>query len=312
MKHGSETSVPGPVAASRRMDIEIDAEGGVRLRGWLFRPAARGLRPAITLAHGGAAVKEHGLDRLGAWLAAAGFVVLVHDHRGFGASEGVPRQDADPWRQVADWRRVISWLEAQPGVDAHRIGVWGSGDAGGHAIVLGATDRRLRAIVAQAPLISGRHARRRTPSPDDALALELALAEDERAQFRGEPPARRAIVSARPDIAAAHHSTQAIDFYLRRLPPGAWDNHVTLRSARAAQLYEPGAWIEQVTPAALMMIVADEDAVHPPELARAAFAQANEPKRLVTLPGGHFDMHGSQFERAAEAALDWFRAHLGG
>ena len=301
---------PPPIAGSRRTDVEFEAEGGVRLRGWLFRPVARGLRPAITLAPGDAGVKEHGLDRLGALLAAAGFVVLVHDHRSFGASEGVPRQDADPWRQVADWRRAISWLEAQPGVDAHRIGLWGSGDAGGHAIVLGATDRRLRAVVAQVPLISGRETARRVAPPDDEL--ETALAEDERAQFRGEAPARRAIVSARDDIAAAHHGPRALDFYLRRLPPGAWDNHVTLRSARAARLYEPGAWIEQVTPAALMMIVADRDTVHPAELARTAFARASEPKRLVTVPGDHFDVHGAQSERAAAAALDWFREHLGG
>jgi len=50
--------------------------------------------------------------------------------------------------QIADWRRAISLLESQPVADEHRIGLWGSSYAGGHAIVLGATDRRLRAVVA--------------------------------------------------------------------------------------------------------------------------------------------------------------------
>jgi hypothetical protein len=42
-------------------------------------------------------VKEHGLDRFASAFAEAGFVVTVHDHRGFGASDGLPRQDIDPW-----------------------------------------------------------------------------------------------------------------------------------------------------------------------------------------------------------------------
>ena len=41
------------------------------------------------MAHGFAGVKEHGLERFARLFADAGFVVLVHDHRGFGASDGV-------------------------------------------------------------------------------------------------------------------------------------------------------------------------------------------------------------------------------
>ena len=134
-----------------REDVEFSAEGGVKLRGWLFVPDGPGPFPAITMAHGFAGVKEHGLERFARFFADAGFVVLVHDHRGFGASDGSPRYDIDPWVQIADWRRAISFLEAQPNVDPQRIGLWGSSYAGGHAIVLGATDRRLRAVVAQVP-----------------------------------------------------------------------------------------------------------------------------------------------------------------
>ena len=54
----------------------------------------------------------------------------------------------DPWRQIADWRRAISYLESLDAVDSRRIGVWGTSYAGGHAIILGATDRRLGCVVA--------------------------------------------------------------------------------------------------------------------------------------------------------------------
>ena len=192
------------------------------------------------MAHGFAGVKEHGLDRFARLFAEAGFVVLVHDHRGFGASGGSPRFDVDPWVQIADWRRAISFLESQPVVDADRIGLWGTSYAGGHAIVLGATDRRLRAVVAQVPTISGYQQSLRRVAPDLVPALEAAFADDERRQFHGAPPATQAVVSADPSVPAAYRSPDAIAFYTQPVPEGVWENAVTLRSTRAARMYEPG------------------------------------------------------------------------
>ena len=36
----------------------------------------------------------------------------------------------------------------------------------------------------------------------------------------------------------------------------------------------------------------------------------NEPKKLVIVPGGHFDAHVEGFDVAAPAAVDWFTQHL--
>src|ERR1700726_1218631 len=89
--------------------------------------------------------------------------------------------------QIADWRRAISFLESRPEVDAAHIGIWGTSYAGGHAIVLGATDRRLRAVVSQVPTISGFEQGLRRVPPEGIAALEKAFAEDDRGQLRGEP-----------------------------------------------------------------------------------------------------------------------------
>jgi dienelactone hydrolase len=121
-----------------KIDVKVPAEGEIELGAWLFLPKEEGIRPAITMAHGFAGVKEHGLERFAQAFAAAGFVVLVHDHRNFGTSGGHLRGDVDPWRQIADWRRAISYLEARPEVDPSRIGLWGTSYAGGHALVLSA------------------------------------------------------------------------------------------------------------------------------------------------------------------------------
>jgi fermentation-respiration switch protein FrsA (DUF1100 family) len=255
-------------------------------------------------------VKEHGLEPFAEKFASNGFVVLLHDHRNFGASEGTPRQDIDPWCQIADWRRAISFLEDQDAVDAKRIGLWGTSYSGGHALVLGATERRLRAVVAQVPTISGFEQGLRRIPPDAVAAIEDAFTADERAQARGEPPRRQTIVSADPAVPASYRTKEAIEFYLQPVPDGAWENSVTVRSTRAARMYEPGTWIARVSPTPLLMIVALQDTITLTDLDLAAYERAVEPKHLVTIPGGHFDPYITRFDQSSTAALDWFKEHL--
>jgi hypothetical protein len=242
--------------------------------------------------------------------AGAGFMVVVHDHRGFGSSDGEPRYDVDPWQQIADWRRGISYLQSLSEVDPDRIGLWGTSYAGGHAIVLGATDRRLRAVVAQVPTISGYQQSLRRISPEDVAALEARFADDDRSQFRGESPATQSIVATNPDVPASYRSPEAIAFYTQPVADRVWHNVVTLRSTRAARNYEPGNFIERVSPTPLLMIVALHDTVTMADLALAGYERALQPKRLVTIAGGHFDPYLSRFDESGHAACSWFTEHL--
>jgi len=294
----------------QKIEVTVPVEGDVKLGAWLFIPKGDGARPAITMAHGFAGTKDHGIERFAEAFAAAGFVVLLHDHRNFGTSGGDLRGNIDPWMQVADWRRAISFLETRPEVDPARMGLWGTSYAGGHAIVLGATDRRLRCVVAQVPTISGYEQGLRRISPDALPALERAFNDDERAQLRGEPPRRQAVVSGDASVPAAYRSKDAVDFYLQPIPAGVWENEITLRSTRAARMYEPGNWISRVSPTPLLMIVARDDRLTVADLALAAYERALEPKRLALIPGGHFDPYLDQFPLAASAATEWFRDHL--
>jgi fermentation-respiration switch protein FrsA (DUF1100 family) len=295
-----------------REDIRFTADAGVELGAWLYLPdAARSRCPAITMAHGYAGTREHGIAKFAEAFAAAGFVVLLHDHRTFGASDGEPRQDVDPWRQIADWRRGISYLESRPEVDTSRIGIWGTSYAGGHALVLGATDKRVACVVAQVPTISGYEQGSRRVAPESIAALEAALDDDERAQARGESPRLQAIVNKDMSVPASYRTQDAIDFYLQPLGPGArWENVVTVRSTRLARMYEPGIWARRIGPTPLMMIVATQDTITLTDLALEAYERAHEPKKLVMIPGGHFDPYLSSFDVSCGAALKWFQEHL--
>lgn len=109
---------------------------------------------------------------------------------------------------------------------------------------------------------------------------------------------------------ASYRSQESVDFYLQPKPEGVWENKVTVRSTRAARMYEPGIWITRVSPTPLLMVVAVNDTVTVTDLALAAYERALEPKRLQLLPDSHFDPYITQFGQSSAAALVWFREHL--
>ncbi len=295
----------------RKEELRFPVEGGIELSAWLFVPEhPTGPLPAITMAHGYAGTKYHRIEPMARAFAEAGFAVLLHDHRSFGDSDGEPRQDVNPWQQISDWRRAISYLQDRPEVDESRIGLWGTSFAGGHALVLGATDRRLKAIVSQVPTIDGHALGLRRVPPEAVANLEALFAADERAQFRGEPPSTQAIVSTDPGTASTYKAPEIVDFYLQPVPDGVWENKVTVRSMRWARMYAPGEYIDRVSPTPLLLIVARDDHTTVTDLALKAYERALQPKHLVMINGGHFDPYLREFDTASKSAIDWFRTHL--
>ena len=127
----------------------------------------------------------------------------MFDNRNFGASDGEPRQEIDPWQQIEDYRDAISYALTLAETDRERIGVWGSSYSGAHVLVLGATDRRIKCVASQVPLISGyRNARRLIRA--DMIAPVLAMcAEDRLKRYQGGAPADLPVVSEDPAGPAA-------------------------------------------------------------------------------------------------------------
>jgi fermentation-respiration switch protein FrsA (DUF1100 family) len=293
-----------------RTDVEFEAEG-VTLRGWLYRPDVPGPAPAVVMAHGFSGVKEHYLDRFAEVFAAAGLAVLVFDHRNFGASDGAPRHEIDPVRQARDYRDAVTFVRALDGIDPARIGVWSTSYSGGHALAVGAHDRRVGCVVAQVPTISGPQAALRRVRPDLVPALLARLDADREARFRGAPPGVLPVVAPDPSAPAALPGTEAWAFFegVRAQAP-LWRNEVTLRSVEHAREYEPGVHIARISPTPLLMVVATHDTLTPTDLALEAYGRALEPKRLMLVRGGHFTPYLEGFGVASAAARDWFVEHL--
>ncbi len=296
-----------------RRDVEFNAEG-VTLRGWFYYPdSATGPVPTVIMAHGFSAIKEMYLDRYAEAFSAAGLGVLVFDNRNFGASDGEPRQEIDPWVQVRDYRHAITFARTLPEVDRDRIGVWGSSYSGGHALALGAIDRRVKCVVSQVPLVSGYRNVLRLVRNDLIPQLRAQFDADRDARFRGEPPAMIAVVAEDPTkTPCALPTLDSWQWFTEtgRTRAPAWRNEVTLRSVEMLMEYEPWVYIDRIAPTPLLMVVAANDVLTPTDLALEAYNRALEPKKLVILPGGHFDAYTTDFQLAAGAARDWFVQHL--
>lgn len=297
---------------TERRDIEFDAEG-VILRGWFYPGAGPGgRRPTVVLAHGFSAVKEMYLDSYAEVFAAGGLNALVFDHRTYGASDGEPRCETDPWAQVRDYRHALTYAATLAEVDPDRVGVWGSSYSGGHVLVLGAIDRRIRAVVSQVPLASGSANIAELVRADLRAGFRALFDADRAARFAGEPPAMVPVVAEDPMAPSALPTADSWAWFTetaaKRAP--SWRNEVTLRTVEMLGEYEPGSYIARISPTPLLMLVAREDHLTPAHLALEAYAQALEPKKLIVLPGGHFDAYVDGFEASAGPARDWFLEHL--
>mmetsp|Transcript_8545 Transcript_8545/g.20993 ORF Transcript_8545/g.20993 Transcript_8545/m.20993 type:complete len:303 (+) Transcript_8545:183-1091(+) len=94
----------------------------------IYRPkeSKTGL-PAIVFSGALSAVKEQSTGAYGSALASRGFVCISLDHRGFGESEGEPRQYENYEIKIEDLHAAVDWVVsgAVEGVDTKRIGVCG-------------------------------------------------------------------------------------------------------------------------------------------------------------------------------------------
>jgi uncharacterized protein len=296
-----------------RRDIAFNAEG-VTLRGWFYLPEkVTKPVPIVVMAHGFSAVKEMCLDKFAEVFAAAGLAVLVFDNRGLGASDGgEPRQELDPWVQVRDYRHAITFAGTLPEVDRTRIGIWGSSYSGGHVLVVGAIDRRVRCVVSQVPLISGYRNILRLVRADLLAGLRAQWDADREARFAGNPPAMIPVVAEDPMVPCALPARDSWEWFnecSKTLAP-SWRNEVTVRSLEMLMEYEPGSYIERISPTPLLMLIGAQDHVAMTDHALKAYRQALEPKKLVMLSGGHFDAYVKEFDLASAAARDWFVANL--
>ena len=313
-------SAPGLVrtahaqAGGNAQPIEFMSQG-LRCRGLKILPAglkAGEKRPCIVLAHGFSAVKEMYFVDYAEAFSKAGFVSVVFDYRYQGESEGEPRGQIFPWEQIEDFRNAITFAQMQPEVDADKIGVFGSSYSGGHVICLGAFDRRIKCVAGQVPLIDG-WANFQAIVPRAAGAGMLKYLESDRIErYKTGKVNYLPVVAA--DNNAVLNTSDSYQWFTETAKKKAprWENRVTVESIEKFIEYSPATYIERVSPTPLLIMVAENDILTPTDLAIAGFHRAREPKKLVILPGGHFDAYVKGFALSSGNAIAWYKQWLMG
>ena len=81
---------------------------------------------------------------------------------------------------------VLGGLSLRAEVDPDHIGIWGSSYSGGHVLHLASFDQRIKAAVAQVPLVNGWGNAQRLMRPDVFDEFLVALAHDRAQRYAGE------------------------------------------------------------------------------------------------------------------------------
>ncbi|OBA83583.1 peptidase S15 [Mycobacterium sp. 1164966.3] len=272
--------------------------------------AAKSGRPCVVMAHGFGGTRDSGLLAYAEPIAAAGIDVLLFDYRGFGDSEGTPRQDVSVRRQRQDYHAAVAAARHLPGVDQDRIAVWGTSYAGGHAIAVAAQDHRVAAVVALTPATDGlatlahlaRHAGvgqlvRLTGHGLFDVASALTKREPHNVPVAGQPGTLAMITAP-----GAEEGCESI-------AGTTWRNEVCARAALKVASNRPTASASRLA-CPLLMQVGTNDHVAPPNAARRAARKAGYWAQLREYPVDHLDVYEGPWQaRILEDQLD-FLTHV--
>jgi len=294
--------LPDGVAAK---DVRFYSEG-IQCHGKIFMPkgfSAESQAPAVALAPDWGETAAS-IEKYAAHFASRGLVAMVIDYRGWGKSGGflqtvdevktddrlrfsqmtarvrIRRKRLIPQQQVLDIRNALYYLQGEPGVDRSRIGVWGAGMAGGHTVVIAGADSRIKAAVAQTPIIEGKDAPRKAYAPTG----ELLLAEQKRARSGQTPSLNGARAS------------------------------IDVETKLALAEWRPFWSVEQIPQkTAVLFVIAEKDArVNSETNAVAASKLLKGPTDVVSVTGAAHGRinNGAAFDTAVDAAAEWFLKHL--
>jgi len=282
---------------------------GVKLDGDVYVPddvRPREKRAGIVLCHGYTGVKDIYLPDNARALNKAGYVAMVFDYKGWGASDG-PRTRLAPYSRVADVQAALTFLGTLPQVDPQRLGIYGTSYGGATVVWVGAVDPRVRCVVSVVGIGNGRRWMRSVRRPDEFHDL-LARARQDRARRAVE--GKSEFVS-REEILLPDRQSAELGAAARRNNPNAV-SAIPLEYVDDTLEFNPEWVVDKIAPRPLLFITTDDDRLVPPEESIEMYTRAGEPKKLVVLKGyGHYEVYKEPaFSEVMQATVAWYREHL--
>jgi fermentation-respiration switch protein FrsA (DUF1100 family) len=298
-------------------DVEF-LSGGETVRAHLYRPdGATGPVPIVVMAGGWCYVKELVQPHYAAAFNRVGCGALVFDYRRLGSSDGSPRQHLDPWDQIEDYRNAISFVETLDGIDADRIGIWGISYSGGHSLVVGALDPRVKCIVSTIPVVDGWVNMERVHGAVGFRRLRDAILDDRRKRFASGEHGYLPMSSANPAselVTWPFPEVTEVFLELQRTVAPAHEHRNTVASVELLMNYDVFPYTSRILNTPTLMIVAEGDDITMWDHEIRAFNSIpTSKKRLFVVDHTtHMVLYSnrSQLEIAADQGARWFSEHL--
>lgn len=285
---------------------------GTRCAARVYRPVADGSVPVVVMAHGFGSVRALRLYAYAERFAAAGYAVVVFDYRGFGESEGEPRQVLDIGMQHDDWRAALRFARSLEVVDPDGVVAWGTSFAGGHVLSIAGQGEPLAAVIAQVPHVSGPAAVRPVGAAAGLRALSRGVRDVVAARLGRAP-----VLIDSAGMAGSTAMMTSPDAYpgmLRLLEESGlgeddYPRTVAARIALKIGLYSPRRWVEGIECPVLVQIAA-HDAITPRTVAERAATKIHR-STVRVYDGGHFDPYVEPlFSSVVADQLEFLKVHV--
>lgn len=274
---------------------------GARLSGRLWT-AAGPPRAAVIVAGSWTTVKEQMAAQYAPLLADAGYAVLTFDFRGFGESEGAPRELESPAQKAEDLRNAAAFLRTRPDVAPERIGVLAICASAGYALAAATGHSALRSIAMVAPWLHDAEIVGAIYGGHDAVTQRLRDAQAARERYaRTGEVAYITAASNVDETAAMYWPGDALDYYLnpQRGAIPQWGGRYAVMAWKEWLELDPIALAPRI--AIPVRAITGEQTATPAGVRKLEARLAGE-HDSVWLPGTQFDFYDDPRTVAAAAA----------
>lgn len=294
-------------------DVSFNSEGAELFGRYYCH--AESSKPIVVMTHGTTATITMVIDQYAEAIHAAGFDVLLYDHRNFGSSGGEPRQEINPWIQARGYKDAVAFLRAHhPNRD---IALWGDSYSAGIAMVAGALIDDIAAVVAQIPVCGVAIPEGLTGpeglADDDALAMmkEIFANGDVSGgseQTTGSLPVVCSDQTANPSLLAP---IQAYQWFMEHggRHGTLWQNRATRVIPDTPVPFNPYVTAPYLTMPVQMMVGHNDEMVHCNiGVQRVVFERIAGEKEFVEIDGGHFGLlwpQSPEFDQAINSQVDF-------
>ncbi|MCJ1391687.1 hypothetical protein MMC18_004552 [Xylographa bjoerkii] len=243
----------------------------------------------------------------------AGISALIYDPRSIGLSDGLPRNEVDPMKQVSDYSDALTYLRTLPIVDPEAIAFWGQSFSGCIALCAAALDKRAKLVIAICPLLDFELTPAKFPK---VLAKSM---KDRESQAVGNAAVYMPVLTDKGENPAGMGigaDKEEFDYMVNAKSRGAprHENSTTLQTYYKIIMWQPHGIMRYMTPTPVLMVVPELDMISPPEQQFALFETFQCPKKVHVAPGkGHLNvLSGEDFPVLAAMQAEFVRDALAG